>query len=443
MEEQTTVKADHGWKTPKKASHPSGLLLFYPLERPPQMLFFVVGQNETTIGRSDSCEVALDDTEASRRHALIQPEGDRWTITDRGSTNGVFVNGRRVTSSPLDGGELIRIGMSLMRFLRQGVSAKDAHLPLQTTGLVGGPALDPAREWLDIAADSDVTALITGETGTGKEVAARYIHQTSPRADGPFVPVNCAAMPANLVESELFGHSRGAFSGASSDTPGLFRQAHGGSLLLDEIGEIAPDAQAKLLRVLQDRQVRPVGGARFFEVDAKVICATNRNLKAMVKQGTFREDLYARIALLQILLPPLRDRMEDIPLLVAHFLRKHGARHRKVTVEVMELLCCKGWPQNVRQLEGAVQRAILLSRGAPALEPAHFEVMADEEPEQPAAPPAAAGPALDDPLARQLHEVLQQVRGDPEQAAAQLGISRSQLYRRAQKFGISVPSYRK
>ena len=441
MEEQTTVKADHGWKTPK-TSNPSGLLLFFPSGRPPRMQNFVVGKKELDIGRSESCQVQLDDTEASRRHALIQTDGDHWTLTDCGSTNGVFVNGGRVTTSPLHGGEVIRIGMTLMRFLEQGVSSRDEHVPVQSSGLVGGPSLDPAREWLDIAADSDVTALVTGETGTGKEVAARQIHQASPRADGPFVPVNCAAIPADLVESELFGHVRGAFSGASTDTPGLFRQAHGGSLLLDEIGEISPDAQAKLLRVLQDRQVRPVGGSRFFDVDVKVICATNRNLKEMVRRGEFREDLLARIALLQILLPPLRQRVEDIPLLVNHFIRKHGARHLKVPVEVMELLCCKGWPQNVRQLEGAVQRAILFARGAPALDPQHFELMTDEEPEPPARS-ATDEPVLDEPAVRQLHTALQQHRGDPEQAAAQLGISRSQLYRRAKKFGLSVPSYRK
>ena len=442
MSIQTTIKADHRWDS-ERPKFPSGLLRFFPLGSPPAMKFFRLKNKPQEIGRDEACAIYLEDQEASRKHARVIQEGEGWRLQDCGSTNGVFVNGTRVDSLALQGGEVIRIGTTLLKFLQQGVAPDTGSLAIRTADLVAGPAFFEVYLWLDRASGNDLTVLLSGETGTGKEVAARYIHDHGSRSSGPFVPVNCAAIPADLAESELFGHVRGAFSGARSEARGLVLAAHEGTLFLDEIGELPPGLQAKLLRVLQDRRIRPVGGTREQEVDVRFICATNRDLSSLVQQGKFREDLLARLAYLEVRLPALRERVEDIPLLVRHFLTKHGARSTELTVELAEMLCCQQWPRNVRQLESAVQRALVLADGEEMLTPLHF-------PHRPArsADPLSGEqdtplqPALDDPAAQELDQVLRRCQGDAEKAAAHLGISRSQLYRRAKKLGLWVPSYR-
>jgi len=257
------------------------------------------------------------------------------------------------------------------------------------------------------------------------------------------VPVNCAAIPAELAESELFGHVRGAFSGAGAAARGLVLAAHGGTLFLDEIGELPLELQAKLLRLFQDRRIRPVGGTREQEVDVRFVCATNRDLASLVQEGRFREDLLARLAYLEIQLPPLREHVEDIPLLVRHLLSKHGAGSTALSIELAEMLCCQPWPRNVRQLESTVQRAMVLAGGEELLTPAHFP----HQPPRPSEPLSRRRdmdqpPTLEDPAARELDQILRHYHGDAEKAAAHLGISRSQLYRRAKKHRLWVPSYR-
>jgi len=215
-------------------------------------------------------------------------------------------------------------------------------------------------------AQSRSTVLVTGETGTGKELVARAIHNWSAQRDMPLVRVNCAALPETLIESELFGHVRGAFTGAVTNKKGRFALADGGTILLDEIGVIAPSVQAKLLRVLQEREFEPLGSERTVQVDVRIIAATNRDLRQLAAEGRFQEDLYYRLNVIPIAMPPLRDRREDIPLLVEHFIRRHASRAGKridgISPEAMAAFVDGQWPGNVRELENTVERAVVLAR---------------------------------------------------------------------------------
>jgi two-component system response regulator AtoC len=231
----------------------------------------------------------------------------------------------------------------------------------------GGRTLKQVCQMIDRAAEHDVTVLITGESGTGKELVARALHERSPRHDGPFITVNCAAIPEPLLESELFGHEKGAFTGASHAKPGRFEMADGGTLLLDEIGEMPFALQAKLLRVLQQREIERVGSTRTRKVDIRVVASTNCDLAEMVGAGSFREDLYFRINVIPIHLPPLRDRLEDLPELVQHFISEYNARFGKrveiLTPKAMKQLEQYDWPGNIRELENTIQRAMVMTAG--------------------------------------------------------------------------------
>ena len=227
------------------------------------------------------------------------------------------------------------------------------------------PAIRGVFDLVDKIADSPTTVLVTGESGTGKELVARAIHQQSPRAEQPFIQVNCGAIPENLFESELFGHERGAFTGAVTSRPGRFELAHGGTLFLDEIGELPRDMQVKLLRVLQERTFERVGGVRSIQVDVRLVAATNCDLAAEVKKGAFREDLYYRLNVVPVQLPPLRDRPDDIPLLVEHFVARFNKRLGRdvhgVTPEATAAMMAHPWPGNIRELENLIERAVLLA----------------------------------------------------------------------------------
>ncbi len=284
------------------------------------------------------------------------------------------------------------------------------------------------------------TVLIEGESGTGKELVARAVHVASPRRDRPFVPVDCGALPESIIESELFGHERGAFTGALG-APGLFRVADGGTLFLDEVGEIPQTVQAKLLRALQEKEVRPVGATGAVPVDIRVICATNRSLREMVMEGSFRQDLYYRLNVVRLELPPLRERSEDVPLLAQHLLQKHqrpGAPVRGFTPEALERLCRHDWPGNVRELENAVEAALALAQGD--------LLDARDLPLGAAAPAGGTQPAAapDLPLSLGAYEkaalqrALEETQGDASEAARRLGIGRSTLYRKLARHGIEV-----
>ncbi|RME65739.1 MAG: sigma-54-dependent Fis family transcriptional regulator [Alphaproteobacteria bacterium] len=327
--------------------------------------------------------------------------------------------------------------------------------PLRFAELVGdGPAMRDAIAVARKAAATDIPVLIEGESGVGKELFARAIYTDSPRSQGPFVTVNCGAIPANLVESILFGHEKGAFTGATSRHIGKFAEADGGTIFLDEVGELPLDVQVKLLRVLQEGEVDPVGGAKPVKVDVRVISATNRVLADQVRAGSFREDLYYRLAVFPVRIPPLRKRPEDIPALVAHFLDTFAAsqsvRARGVLPSAMALLQGFAWPGNVRQLQNAIFRAAVLADGE-QLAPEDFPFLAaqaeddradaDDGPVPAAATPGWSGslPVLDedghiraiaDIEADLIRFALARYRGRMSEIARRLGIGRSTLYRK-------------
>jgi two-component system, NtrC family, response regulator HydG len=299
--------------------------------------------------------------------------------------------------------------------------------------LGSSPAMQRVFALARQAAPSDVNVLITGDSGTGKELVARALHFNSPRGARPFVPVNCAAVPAGLLESELFGHVKGAFTGAVGSRRGLFREASGGTLFLDEIGDMAPELQAKLLRVIEERSVRPVGSDEAVSLDVRLVAATNTDLAARIREGRFREDLYYRLAVLPIHLPPLRERKEDIPLLAQHFLQRATAASRKpiqgFTPEAMAALLRHAWPGNVRELENAVERAVALTGGT--------QVSADAlllEAALTHQPPLTLARFPERPTLRALTDeyaalVLREAGGDKVRAAQILGVSKRTLYR--------------
>jgi transcriptional regulator with PAS, ATPase and Fis domain len=297
------------------------------------------------------------------------------------------------------------------------------------------------QEVLELAArvaPLDTTVLIYGESGTGKEFLVRMIHEQSSRADGPFVSINCAALTETLLESELFGHVRGAFTGAVRDKAGLFEVAGNGSIFLDEIGEVAPTVQAKLLRVLQEHEIRRVGAERNIKVNARVVAATNRDLRAAVAAGTFREDLYFRLGAFVITVPPLRDRREDIPPLVHDFVRRAAARVKRnvqsVSPEAMTALMNYGWPGNVRELEHAIERAVIVARGTSI----RMRELPPEVSERTREPAPTDGLDLQVQERVLIERALKRFGGNRQQAAEALKISPVTLWRKMKRYGLET-----
>jgi transcriptional regulator with GAF, ATPase, and Fis domain len=305
-------------------------------------------------------------------------------------------------------------------------------------------AIDAARK----VAATDTTVLLTGESGTGKEVVARAIHQASARAEGPFIALNCATLPETLVESELFGHERGAFTGADRLKRGRFDLAAGGTLFLDEIGELTPAVQAKLLRVLQERQYERVGGTTTLGADFRLIAATNRDLERAVAEGRFRQDLYYRVAVFRIHLPTLRERGEDVLLLADHFVRDLTAAMERqaprFSGEARDALLAHRWPGNVRELQNAIERALIVADGA-LISADHLGIASG--PAGAARTPVLKPPSTEDAGTmltiadqekRLIVEVLQRTHGHQNRAAALLGLTRFQLYSRLKRYRIEV-----
>jgi len=317
------------------------------------------------------------------------------------------------------------------------------------------------KDLIEQAGPSEATILVLGESGTGKELVAEGLHRSSLRADKPLIKVNCAALPADLLESELFGYMKGAFTGANTNKPGRFQLASGGTLFLDEIGEMDPVLQAKILRALQEKVVEPLGSVSPVETDVRIIAATNRDLKKEVEKGNFREDLYYRLSVLEIRIPPLRERVGDLPSLVAYLLEKLGRKNNKkvrsVTPSFLDVLSRYDWPGNVRELENVLERAIILSRSevlGPELLPPQVQnpVPRQTAPEPgaqqatPAAPhpaptaapaPAAATPTLDDAERQALITALEANQHHRERTADALGISRRTLQYKLKKYGLT------
>jgi DNA-binding NtrC family response regulator len=337
----------------------------------PPSVYLLPGR-EATLGRDPSAEIVIDAHAVSRRHARLSREGEQWYVTDLQSRNGTLVDGAFVTHAPLAHGAVVRTGDALYKFVAFGAeyyrgyrydgtlepgAQRHARNP---TALLGGAQVDRIVAHFEKIAPTMLSVIVHGESGTGKEVVARELHRLSGRR-GAFVAVNCAAIPANLLESELFGYRRGAFSGADRDKVGLVKAAHYGTLFLDEIGDMPLEAQAKLLRVLQTREVMPLGATQAEAVDVRVVCATHRDLNAQQARGAFRGDLFARLNEYAIVLPPLRDRKEDLYLLARALLARHGRADVTPAFGFLLGLVHHDWPFNVRELEACVRRALALA----------------------------------------------------------------------------------
>ena len=330
---------DRGLSVKLDAMHPSSLL----------------------VGQGPACELRLSDRQASRRHASVEVIDDRLHLVDLGSTNGTTVNDVTVVDAYLRGGETVRIGETSLRVDRDA----QVVLPLSEASAFGrviGASREMRRLYPLCArlAHADVPVLIEGETGTGKELLAESLHEEGPRAAGPFVVFDCTAVPPNLIESELFGHERGAFTGAVSTRPGVFELAHGGTLLIDEIGELDLSLQPKLLRAIERKEVRRVGGDRPIRADVRVLSATRRDLDHEVQVGRFRDDLFHRLAVARLELPPLRRRRGDVAVLARAFARHIGGSEAQLPEHLLLRWEDYAWPGNVRELRNAVSRYLAL-----------------------------------------------------------------------------------
>ncbi|MCA9709326.1 MAG: sigma 54-dependent Fis family transcriptional regulator, partial [Myxococcales bacterium] len=389
-------------------------------------------------------ELSIPDRWMSSTHAELERLVDRWILRDAGSRNGSLVDGVPAAGQELRPGALIELGHTFLVLqlggLARGTDGDDGRgfVPAPAPGLVTFDA-----DWqatlarLATIAKTSIAVLLEGETGTGKEVVARALHRLSGRA-GEFVGVNAAALPDSLAESELFGHRKGAFSGALVDHPGLIRSASGGTLFLDEIAELRPPVQAMLLRALQEREVRAVGDTRARPVDLRLVCATHESLARLVDDGRFRRDLYARIAGVRLELPPLRRRRVDLGLLIAALLPRVCEHPEQVqlSTEAARALLAHDWPMNVRELDNCLLSAVALA-GGKRVELEHLPAELAPEPE--AIGPPESGRGAGAPDRTQIEAALAEHEHNVSRAARALGLSRQALYRRMQRLGISRP----
>jgi DNA-binding NtrC family response regulator len=328
-----------------------------------------IEKRSALVGTHPSSDLVLTDPHASRLHARIDVEDDEYVVTDLGSTNGTRVGGVRVRQACLEDGTIVEVGQSQIRFRLLGQPFEIELAPTDLfEGLAGRSiAMRELFAMLARVAPTDATVLIEGETGTGKELVARAVHTRSARRDRPFVVFDCGAAPPTLIETELFGHERGAFTGAVAARAGVFERAHGGTVFIDELGELQPELQPKLLRAIETGEITRVGGERPLRVDVRVVAATHRDLAHQISEGRFRADLYYRLAVIRVRLPPLRERREDIPLLAAHFVRELLGDGPAATLPgpalegIFSALGRHDWPGNVRELRNVVERAAILA----------------------------------------------------------------------------------
>jgi transcriptional regulator with PAS, ATPase and Fis domain len=400
---------------------------------------FTSAGERAVVGTHESADFILRDETVSRFHCEISRATGPAVARDLGSRNGTIVDGVSILAGHLRDGCTISLGHTDLRFeLRQ----ETAEVPLSLRdrfGSMAGKSIAMRRAFalLERAAGSDATVLLEGETGTGKEIAAESIHAESARKEGPFIIVDCGAIPPDLLESELFGHEKGSFTGAQAARAGAFEAADGGTIFLDEIGELALELQPKLLRALERKHVKRVGGSKYTPVDVRIIAATNRSLRTEVNERRFRSDLYYRLAVVEVRLPPLRERADDLPLLVDHILASLGASGPAAdkirSPAVMGHLARHRWAGNVRELRNYLERCLALD---------------DATPPGPAPAEATGAPDFDQPLKiarerwtraferRYVEELLRRHDGKVAQAARAAGVDRMYFYRLAWRYGL-------
>jgi DNA-binding NtrC family response regulator len=398
----------------------------------------VIQKSLVSIGTLPESDLALTDPTVSRHHAEVEERADGWVLRDHDSTNGTFLDDVRVREAYLSPGSRIRLGQTEMTFspLEERIEFPQSEAD-RFGGLIGSsPPLREVYAILERIAPTDVTILLEGETGTGKELAARAIHGRSRRGGGPFVVVDCGAVAANLIESELFGHEKGAFTDAVKARQGAFELADNGTIFLDEIGELSLDLQPKLLRALDQRETKRVGADKPVRVNVRVISATNRDLEKEVKAGRFREDLFYRLSVVRVSLPPLRKRKEDIGMLASHLLAavspEVGKQIAGLSPEALAALSAYSWPGNVRELRNVLGRAAALCDGG-RIEAKDLFL---SQGRKTATFDGLSGKSLEEIEKAAIHATLRSVKGNKTEAAKVLGIAYSTLYEKMKKYGM-------
>ena len=398
-----------------------------------------------TAGKDAGNDLVLNQRFVSGRHLKVTRNHNRFTVVDQHSTNGTWLGTTRIFEAEVPFFTTLRVGEGELVIEPATPSKERQSNPTGTYGLIGDdPSLKSLIDLIDRVAPSTAAVAVLGESGTGKELVARAIHSQSNRASQAFIPVNCAAISKELIESELFGHEKGAFTGAINGRKGAFEEADGGTIFLDEIGELPLDLQAKLLRALESGEIKRVGAPRPMNVDVRVVAATNRDLLAQAREGKFREDLYYRLCVIPLTLPPLRQRPGDIKVLAEHFLRMHAPRGQRVllTPAAAKKLESYAWPGNIRELRNVMHRALLL-RKAPHIEPDDISFDSKNAP-----PPAHIGGTLDcipgmslqdqlDRAERQIIEAAIKRYPTRDAVARELNIARSTLFKRLKEWGMS------
>lgn len=399
------------------------------------------------IGAAAPADLVLDDRSVSRRHCAIRPERHGFEVTDLGSSNGTYLDGIVLKKATVTAGSVLRVGQTFIQLLPEENRVQIPPSSEQSFGeMVGGSlAMRQVFGLLERASQSDVPILLMGESGTGKELGARGIHDNSPRRQGPFITFDCGAASETLIESDLFGHVRGAYTGAHADRPGALELAHGGTLFLDEIGDLPLRLQPKILRMLERGEAARLGSTRMQQFDVRFVAATHRDLREEVVRGTFRGDLYYRLAVVEVQLPPLRRRLEDVPDLVRAFLARQGAETDVARCPNLDRLMAYGWPGNVRELRNVVARAVALSLPNTAFKDMPMVIGTGlAEPEQPwlvrADRPFHEAKA--EMLARfetdYLRDLMRLAEGNVSKAARIAGIERRHLYRLIEKAGLPL-----
>jgi DNA-binding NtrC family response regulator len=439
----------------------AGLVLLYADTFRELPAAFLLKQERHVVGRDQaSADLTLKAPAVSRVHAEVVREGRHWVVRDLGSRNGVIVNGRRTQSAALEPLDEVRIGDAIFKFVEEhaeelaryridgALPHGEARLAQKPSALAGGYQIDVIIAEIERVAATPLSVIVRGPSGTGKEVIASELHRLSGRR-GKLAAINCTALPQNLIESELFGYKRGAFSGADRDKPGLIRHAEGGTLLLDEIGDMPLEAQAKLLRVLQAREVMPLGATTPEPVDVRVVAATHRDLERLQREGKFREDLFARLNEYSVELPALHERKEDLYLLTQTFLARHGGSGKLPSFAFMSGLLHYDFPYNVRELEACIKRALALSDGS-ALEPevlpeAVQEAMHDygRDGTGRESPPPDDDDAQGAPDEPALRELLTKHQGNVAAVGRELGKARMQIHRWMKRYGVDISDYRR
>ncbi len=421
-------------------SAPAARFIIEEPGHPPRVVLLPRGKS-LRVGRGEDQDVRLDDQRTSRQHAQFFYRGDHVLVRDQGSSNGTWLDDKRVTAAAaVTPGAIVRLGSTRVVYVPLA-PAKREEAAVEVDGDV--VAVDPATQQVfamvrRIAAH-DLAVLVHGETGTGKEVIARTLHKCSARAKGPFVAINCASLTESLAESELFGPERGSFTGAVERKVGVFEAAHGGTLLLDEVGELSATNQARLLRVLEEHAVLRVGATQPVAVDVRVVASTHRDLAAELAHGRFREDLYFRLNGVTITVPPLRERPRDVLPLVERVIVERGGRHI-LAPETVEALTRYEWPGNARELRNVIEGAIAMADGA-ELRPEHLPPTLLARPKaRDGAPPLRS--MVDEVEREAIVAALEDHKHNQSHAAIALGISRRALIYKMERYGLKDPPRR-